>query len=170
MSLPPNHVSLPIPAILKLMHLILQTNPDDWAKPKESAVFDGKKWTYSVNPENAGLDVPCPMSLTIQPGQRGVKIHLGVKAKPSKHFMIVPRSSISKTPLRMSNSVGIIDQTYRGELIFCVDNVSAQPFNVLKGMRLCQIIAPDLGPITFEFGMVRNDTTRGEGGFGSTGK
>ena len=45
------------------------------------------------------------------------------------------RSSISKTPLRMSNSIGLIDGGYRGELKVYVDNISDDPFELKKGNR-----------------------------------
>jgi len=149
------------------MKLILQTDPENWEKVLEKTCethSDG----WCVKAGSAGLDVPCPMSLTIPPGQKEYKIHLGVKVKPDSHFWLVPRSSISKKGLRMCNSVGLIDIDYRGELIMMVDNVKPQPKNVLKGERLCQIVSMTGSQIQFEFGSVLNDTERGEGGFGST--
>lgn len=149
------------------MHLVLHTIRENWVHViKRTCETTGSG--LKVSSENAGLDIPCPMSIRIPKGTTGFKIHLGVKIKSDKHFLIVPRSSLSKTTLRMSNSVGVIDKGYRGELVFVVDNLKPIPVNVLKGQRLCQIIAPSLEQITFEFGSVTADTTRGENGFGST--
>ena len=83
-----------------------------------------------------------------------------------------PRSSISKTPLLLANSVGIIDSGYRGQIIGAFRNLSIEPYKVEQYTRLLQICAPDLRPFTVE--LVDNtffeETLRGEGGFGSTGK
>jgi len=99
-------------------------------------------------------------------------------------FYMYPRSSLSKTPLRLANSVGIIDSGYRGNLIGafdCLHNYTdgehSFPDNTgfylaEKGERLVQICAPGLVPIFVE--LVDNadalgmNTTRGAGGFGST--
>mgnify|MGYP006160093899 CR=1 FL=1 len=103
-------------------------------------------------------------------------ISLGIKCEafPSKakehniSYYLYPRSSISKTPLRMANSVGIIDAGYRGTLIVAVDNISNEAYTVSVGQRLFQLCSPDLSPITFEITDNLSTTSRGEGNFGST--
>ena len=72
------------------------------------------------------------------------------------------------SPLRMSNSVGIIDAGYRGNLMASVDNISDEPFLIEKGTRLFQICGPTLSRVTFELTDTLSETSRGEGGFGST--
>ena len=84
-------------------------------------------------------------------------------------YYLYPRSSISKTPLRMSNSTGIIDAGYRGEIIATVDNLSSDDYTVKKGTRMFQICDASLDPIELEVVDTLSDTTRGDGGFGSTG-
>jgi len=90
-------------------------------------------------------------------------------------YYLYPRSSISKTPLRLANSVGIIDSGYRGNLIAKLDyvkdvSVSGEEWQCPPGTRLMQICAHNLLPIsTVELVMTLDDTTRGTGGFGSTG-
>lgn len=88
-------------------------------------------------------------------------------------YYVYPRSSISKTPLRVSNSVGIIDSGYRGHLIGKLDNLSSQPYTIEKHSRLFQICAPNLSRIHVELVDSIEQlgiTKRGTGGFGSTGK
>ena len=76
----------------------------------------------------------------------------------------MPRSSISKTPLRLANSIGLIDGGYRGELMAMCDNVKAEPYTVEKGQRLFQIVACDCSPITYELVEdLSETTTRGIG-------
>ena len=89
-------------------------------------------------------------------------------------FHMYPRSSLSKTPLRIANSVGIIDSGYRGDLIGAFDcNTSGFQYLVLKHDKLTQICAPGLVPIIVELVDTLEqlgETARGEGGFGSTGR
>lgn len=87
-------------------------------------------------------------------------------------YWMLPRSSISKTPLRMANSVGLIDAGYRGPLIAMVHNITDTAFPIHLGDRYFQIAGPELLP--FERIEVVDEipggaTLRGEGGFGSTG-
>lgn len=84
-------------------------------------------------------------------------------------YYLYPRSSISKTPLRMANSVGIIDAGYRGNIMAKVDNISNRDVMIKKGDRLFQICMPDLRAFKVVIGTVAVDTARGAGGFGSTG-
>ena len=87
-------------------------------------------------------------------------------------YCLYPRSSIGKTSLLLANNVGIIDSGYRGNIIGGFRNLSEQPYQVNQHDRLLQICAPDLRPILVE--IVENseleETSRQEGGFGSTGK
>jgi len=86
-----------------------------------------------------------------------------------------PRSSLSKTPLRLANSVGIIDAGYRNNLIGAFDLIKnhVETYFVEKHSRLLQICSPILCPIYVELVTTQADlstlTERNEGGFGSTG-
>jgi dUTP pyrophosphatase len=89
-------------------------------------------------------------------------------------FYMYPRSSISKTPLRLANNVGIIDAGYRGHLIGMFD-LNYHPTYMIKELdRYLQICAPGLVPILVELVNSADDlgeeTERGAGGFGSTGR
>ena len=86
-------------------------------------------------------------------------------------FYMYPRSSIYKTPLRMCNSTGIIDAGYRGNLKSYFDVMYND--KIEKFDRITQICAPSLVPIYVELVDKEEDlsiTSRGSGGFGSTGK
>ena len=89
-------------------------------------------------------------------------------------FYMYPRSSISKSPLRLANNVGIIDAGYRGHLIGMFD-LNYQPTYTIKELdRYLQICAPGLVPILVELvysaDELGEETERGAGGFGSTGR
>lgn len=122
---------------------------------------------------DAGFDLFCPENKIVQPGET-VWVDLGIaceafhKGQPTG-FLIYPRSSISKTPLRLANSVGVVDSGYRGNLILALDNIKSAPYTIQKGQRLAQICSPKLDPIWFDIVEALSDTKRGKGGFGSTG-
>jgi dUTP pyrophosphatase len=129
------------------------------------------------NPGDSGLDLFCPETITINPGET-VKINLQINCEAlhdtientNVSYYLYPRSSIIKTPLRLANSVGIIDAGYRGDIIACVDNIKSESYTVNKGDRLFQICSGNLEPIQFQLVNELSNTQRGSGGFGSTGQ
>lgn len=102
----------------------------------------------------------------------GTSVGPGVSTSVSTGFYMYPRSSLSKTPLRLANSVGIIDSGYRGNVMGKFD-CNNHEYVVQQYDRLAQICAPSLMPIYVE--LVDNtdclgETLRGGGGFGSSGR
>ena len=69
----------------------------------------------------------------------------------------------------MSNSIGLIDGGYRGEIMAVCDNIKTEGYTVEKGQRLFQLVATDSSTIEYELVETLELTTRGIGGFGSTG-
>ena len=120
---------------------------------------------------DAGLDLYALEDICFSPGETK-KIKLGISCEPKdgKAYYLFPRSSISKTPLRLSNSIGLIDGGYRGEIMASCDNIKDFDYTVRKGDRLFQLVATDSSPISYALVDELSDTTRGSGGFGSTGK
>ena len=121
----------------------------------KTMVFD------SVSSTMASMDVKCEM-----------EIYNEIENKwHSSGYYMYPRSSISKTPLMLANGTGIIDSGYRGNLIGAFRNLSNQPFAVEKHTRLLQVCSPDLRPIVVHVvdPSFFDETSRKEGGFGSTG-
>lgn len=105
----------------------------------------------------------------------GGAIDLNKTIEVPQAYYLYPRSSIIKTPLRLSNSVGIIDSGYRGEITAVVDKIDNQfdSFQIRAMDRYFQLCHPSLMP----FKVVMVDTieelgltARGDGGFGSTGR
>ena len=87
--------------------------------------------------------------------------------------LIFPRSSIRKTDLSLSNSVGVIDSGYRGEIQATFNQKSlSKDGQILYGVgdRIMQIMIIPHPPVQFIEVNELSDTLRGEGGFGSTGK
>lgn len=124
---------------------------------------------------DAGLDLYCPGEMIIQPGQT-VKIDFKIQCEGLSDddgrnvcYYLYPRSSISKTPLRLANSVGIIDAGYRGNLMAAVDNTSTEPYQIQRGQRLFQICGRFLESISLTLTTELSNSERGNNGFGSTG-
>lgn len=108
--------------------------------------------------------------------ERTYRIGLGVALEVPKGYVLqlVPRSSMGvDTPLRMPNSMGVIDSDYRGEVVAIYVNDETKgmiPYKINKGDRIAQgylVATPKINLVEVE---ELSDTDRGEKGFGSTGK
>lgn len=118
---------------------------------------------------DVGLDIPMQKSILVPPNARSYKINLDFKACPTHGYMLVPRSSISKTNIRLANSIGIIDKKYRGDIMVAVDNIGDSDVLLQEGCCYFQIVAFDGNLPKYQIDDVNTDTSRGDGGFGSTG-
>ena len=127
----------------------------------------GEKSNYGTD---SGFDLYVPADITVAPGETATIDH-AIVCEPQfpGGYYLYPRSSISKTPLRLANSVGIIDNGYRGSIMAKVDNRGTEPFTIKRGERLFQLCHPSLLPLTVRLvESVGKNTERGAGGFGST--
>jgi dUTP pyrophosphatase len=120
---------------------------------------------------DSGYDLYCPETVTL-PANSTTLVDLMVRCQLNSStvhgYYLLPRSSIYKTPLRLANSVGLIDYNYRGTLKVALDNRSSEPFEIKRGDRLFQLAMPSLAPFKVVLGSVNQATDRGSGGFGST--
>ena len=100
---------------------------------------------------DSGLDVYVPTTTVVGAGAT-VLVPLGIRARMNDHrgqavsYLLIPRSSMATTPLRMSNSLGLIDAGYRGKLKMVVDNTGSQPYVTNAGdpsmaLKMKQILA-----------------------------
>lgn len=101
-----------------------------------------------------------------------IKYNLGFAIEiPQGHVgLVFPRSSVCKTGLSMSNSVGVIDSDYRGEVSAVYNNVDTEKERYKVGDRVCQLIIIPYPEIELKQVERLSETERGEGGYGSTGK
>jgi dUTP pyrophosphatase len=135
--------------------------------------------------DNAGVDIYCVNDQEVPFTGSATLLDLGVRAKMYKrineepepcHFWTAPRSSIWKNGVTQANSLGVIDRSYRGTLfgaVLPIPKGDTTPVQIKAGSRLFQILAPDMGHIkhiTLRPLSELDSTSRGEGGFGSTGK
>lgn len=129
-----------------------------------------------VNTGDSGFDIFFPDDITI-PARSTVLVDTGCVFTLSSNgkrlpFYIYPRSSIYKSPIRLANSVGIIDLGYNGNIKLPIDNPSDKDFVITSGSRYFQICSGDLTPIQYMTFAEEKDlcnTQRGSNGFGSTG-
>lgn len=121
----------------------------------------------------AGFDVLMPEGGELKPGEtRKVRLAFATAIPVGFAAYLMPRSSAGKAGLRLANTIGLIDADYRGEWM-AVMQLDAQAECSLvweAGDKLLQfvigpVLTPDLELVDF-----LNETSRGEGGFGSTGK
>ena len=120
---------------------------------------------------DSGLDLYILENQIFKPGETNkIKLGISCEAENNESYFLFPRSSISKTPLRMANSIGLIDGGYRGEIMAVCDNIKDFEFKINKGDRLFQLVSADLSAINFKIVNNLSETDRGSGGFGSTGK
>jgi dUTP pyrophosphatase len=123
---------------------------------------------------DAGMDLIATEIISETPSQ--ITYGLGIALEIPEGFvgLVFPRSSIRKTRLQLSNSVGVIDSGYRGELQATFNKITTtienQKNDYKVGDRVCQIMIIPYPPIEFIEADELSNTERGEGGFGSTGK
>ena len=152
-------------------------------KPENENVKSYYKNHSSYNKGDSGLDLFVPEDIEIKCGETvfvdlQIKCELLDKENKNISYYLYPRSSISKTPLILANSVGIIDAGYRGSIKAAVkyipsyDDIKSDEgsiYIIKKGTRLFQLCSPDLKELKFKLSNTLSETSRGEGGFGSTG-
>ena len=125
-----------------------------------------------AHPGDAGLDLRSAVDVEVAPGERAL-VPTGVAvAIPDGHAgLVLPRSGLaSKHGLTMANAPGLIDAGYRGEVICAVVNLDRDtPVRISKGDRIAQLVVVAVPELAAEWVDELPPTTRGEGGFGSTG-
>ena len=125
-----------------------------------------------AHPSDAGMDVRSVADLTIRPGSRAlVPTGLVVLLPPGYEAQVRPRSGLAlKGGVTVLNAPGTIDAGYRGEIGVILVNLGEADFQGAKGDKIAQlVIAPVTRPEIVETTEV-DETDRGAGGFGSTGK
>ena len=132
----------------------------------DSAVIPGKS-----HPGDAGLDLVAT-SFEINNKFNFIEYGTGLAMEIPTHCvaLIFPRSSVSKTNHSLRNCVGVIDSSYRGEikLRFSLDNSENKGYDISD--KIGQIIVFELPELEVVETKELSDTSRGGGGFGSTGK
>jgi dUTP pyrophosphatase len=126
-------------------------------------------------PGSAGVDLRACLDreIVIQPGQSArVPTGWAVQLPDSQVVALVfARSGLAaKYQIALTNGVGVIDSDYRGEIQVLVTNNGSEPFAIRHGERIAQLVFLPVMRAEFTMAVDLDDTLRGEGGFGSTGR
>lgn len=119
----------------------------------------------------AGMDVVSAEDVTLAPGARhAVATGLSMAIPDGYEIQVRPRSGLAlKHGITVPNTPGTIDSDYRGELKVILINLGAEPFAIARGDRVAQLVLAPVVQAAWAEVAELDATTRGEGGFGSTG-
>jgi len=148
-----------------------------------------QKLIVSVERTKEGIDMPLPKYMSDQAAgmdlyacvNEEVKLEHGdikliptgikIALPPGYEAQIRPRSGLAlKHGIGLVNSPGTIDADYRGEIKIIMINFGKEPFAIKRGERIAQMVINKIAQIEWDVVEKLEDSTRGEGGFGHTGK
>ena len=120
----------------------------------------------------AGLDVVAAEALTLAPGARAaVATGFAIAIPAGYEVQVRPRSGLAlKHGITCLNTPGTIDADYRGEVKVILANLGTEPFEIARGERIAQLVPAAVQRARFAEVATLDETARGEGGFGSTGR
>ncbi|MDR6853586.1 dUTP pyrophosphatase [Sphingomonas sp. BE123] len=120
----------------------------------------------------AGMDVVAAEGLVLAPGARhAVATGFAIAIPPGYEVQVRPRSGLAlKHGITCLNTPGTIDEDYRGEVKVILANLGDAPFTIARGERIAQLVPAPVQRALFEEVAVLDETDRGSGGFGSTGR
>ena len=120
----------------------------------------------------AGLDIAAAESLTLAPGGRhAVATGFAIAIPSGYEVQVRPRSGLAlKHGITCLNTPGTIDSDYRGEVKVILANLGSEPFEVVRGERVAQLVPAPVLRASFAEVPELGETQRGAGGFGSTGR
>jgi len=122
---------------------------------------------------SAGVDLEAAVEapVTLKPGERQlIPTGLAIALPEGYEAQVRPRSGLAfKNGVTVLNSPGTIDADYRGEVKVILANLGTEPFTVERGMRVAQMVVAQYTRVSFNLVEQLDETTRGAGGFGSTG-
>lgn len=119
----------------------------------------------------AGMDVVSAEDVILAPGSRhAVATGFAMAIPAGYEVQVRPRSGLAlKHGISLPNTPGTIDADYRGELKIIMINLGSEPFEIVRGDRVAQLVAAAVQPAIFAEVDSLDETARGAGGFGSTG-
>nr|WP_295370606.1 dUTP diphosphatase [uncultured Sphingosinicella sp.] len=120
----------------------------------------------------AGLDIVAAESLSLAPGARhAVATGFAIAIPEGYEVQVRPRSGLAlKHGITCLNTPGTIDSDYRGEVKVILANLGAEAFEIVRGERIAQLVPAPVLRASFDEVESLDDTARGGGGFGSTGR
>jgi len=135
---------------------------------KVKKIHPAAKLPAYVHPGDAGMDLFACVDKTLTPGE--------LYAVPTGIQMAIPRGSVgliwdkSGVSLKgVHRLAGVVDAGYRGEVQVVLVNLGRDPFEIKAGMKIAQLLIQTVSTVEIRESDSLDDTSRGEGGFGSTG-
>ena len=126
------------------------------------------------SPEAAGLDLHAAIEspVVLEPGDLGrIALGFAMAIPPGFEAQIRPRSGLaSRHGITLPNAPGTIDSDYRGEVLIPLINLGRESFMIEPGMRIAQMVIAPVAQAVIQEVETLDETTRGAGGFGSTGQ
>ncbi|MEK6288375.1 MAG: dUTP diphosphatase [Acidobacteriota bacterium] len=121
---------------------------------------------------DAGLDLPSRVDFVLEPGERAmIPTGIAIAIPPGYAGLVLPRSGLaSRHGIALVNSPGLVDSGYRGEMsIVMINTDKHEAFHIKRGDRIAQLVIQRVEEVTLIEVDELDDTSRGAGGFGSTG-
>lgn len=129
----------------------------------------GARLPVRASEGSAGADLFCVESFVLASGERrGIPTGISVEIPHGYYGRVAPRSGLAARH-GIDVLAGVIDSDYRGELIILLINLGTESVSFQAGDRIAQLIIENAASSQFEQAGDLSDTTRGEGGFGSSG-
>jgi dUTP pyrophosphatase len=122
---------------------------------------------------DAGLDLPSRVDLVLEPGARAmIPTGIAVAIPPGYAGFVLPRSGLASCHgIALVNSPGLVDSGYRGEMsIVMINTDKHETFHIKRGDRIAQLVIQKVEEVKLVRVAELDNTSRGEGGFGSTGR
>ncbi|WP_199336585.1 dUTP diphosphatase [Oscillatoria sp. FACHB-1407] len=138
---------------------------------KVKLLNENARLPHYAHPGDAGLDLFSTVDTLIEPGGSAlIPTGLSIQLPPCTEAQVRPRSGLAlKHQVTVLNTPGTIDEGYRGEVGVILINHGKAPFHVAIGMKIAQMVIKPVYPVTVQAVEELESTSRGEGGFGSTG-
>jgi dUTP pyrophosphatase len=133
---------------------------------------DGLPLPQYASEAAAGLDITAAEELVLEPGQRhAVATGLAIEIPHGYEVQVRPRSGLAiKHGVTCLNTPGTIDSDYRGEVKVILINLGQEAFVIRRGERIAQLVPAPVLRAHFTEVKILEETARGSGGFGSTGR
>jgi dUTP pyrophosphatase len=127
-----------------------------------------------AKPGDAGIDLRAREAITLSPGGGRALIPTGIAVAIPQGYagFVQPRSGLAlKHGVTCLNTPGLIDAGYRGELkVLLINTDPSEPFEILRGERIAQLVIQAVEHVDFIEVEVLDESDRGQGGFGHTGR
>ena len=136
------------------------------------SIFDGSPYLQKDGYLHKDGYIKCSDGIILMPGKT-VKIHTGIKMEIPKGYcgLLMNRSSLFFiSRLTLCDNVGLIDSDYRGEITLKLHNGSDSIRFIMNNERVCQMVFIKYGELNFDVAIRLSETSRGEGGYGYTGR